>query len=212
MKKPRSPAGGARPRKKNPRRYVGAPWIKLLGTKPDTELADQLGLSVSTVGWVRRSRDIDAYQARSIWKPEWDSLLGTEHDLALAKRLGVSQSTVVHHRRAAGISARASARTAEHARAAAALSDADIVRSSAITSRETGIPRWVVNAERRRRGLKRVGRGNRKAADTHIRAAVRGLVDADATASDIARVLKVSRQRANLLRHEVVEIGARRGR
>lgn len=76
----------------------------LLGTMPDTKLAQQLGLRNREV--VRRRRGqlgIPSYrESTHPWTPENDALLGTMLDSELAKKLGVTRSQVWHRRKSLG--------------------------------------------------------------------------------------------------------------
>lgn len=77
-------------------------WDKLLGTKPDVILAEELGTSAATLGNRRLGAGIPAYNP--VNKLDY-SLLGTMSDVDIAKKCGLSNSTVSYIRREEGIPA-----------------------------------------------------------------------------------------------------------
>ena len=79
-----------------------------LGTKPDAQLADELGVSQSAVCRHRRLRKIPAFRkspkarktAVSTKDIDWDAVgLGTDYDHIIAERLGI-QAQIVRRERA----------------------------------------------------------------------------------------------------------------
>jgi predicted GIY-YIG superfamily endonuclease len=71
-------------------------WNSLLGTKPDQELADELGVGYGVVNRRRRGLNIQSFKVSSMNTP-WEDyihLLGTMSDPDLAKIIDISPNTV----------------------------------------------------------------------------------------------------------------------
>lgn len=81
------------------------PWHGLVGTKPDTVLAAELGISNSRVGQVRQELGIPVYrQAHTKPSPRpWHLLAGTMTDEELAASGNISKSMVCMYRKKMGI-------------------------------------------------------------------------------------------------------------
>jgi hypothetical protein len=82
--------------------------IALLGEASDRQVAEELGVSKSSVAYKRTSLGIQAYgEARRkpdrFWTAKRISLLGTARDLEVARRLRVSRARVAYQRRVRGI-------------------------------------------------------------------------------------------------------------
>src|SRR5437667_8890369 len=78
----------------NQRRWTRAEE-RLLGTKPDAEVAALLGRTRFAVQLRRHSLGIPArYEDRSAWSPEEDKLVGTLPDTEVARILGRSIGSV----------------------------------------------------------------------------------------------------------------------
>ena len=80
-----------------------AEHANLLGTASDIEIAERLGVSVSTVWHARNSRGIPTFGVHLT--PQQIELIGTMSDHALAKRLGCLSSLVASTRERLGIPA-----------------------------------------------------------------------------------------------------------
>jgi hypothetical protein len=78
---------------------------RLLGTRPDREVAALIGRTCETVQTTRWALGIPSYRARTKfrWGPAKDRLLGTQSDSVLAKRFDCSISVVKMRRRVLGI-------------------------------------------------------------------------------------------------------------
>lgn len=89
---------------------TGRKWTKrelrLLGTRPDREVAVLIGRTYETVQVTRYSLRIPSHRARRKfrWTPAKDRLLGTQIDQVLAERLGCSHAVLKARRQALGIS------------------------------------------------------------------------------------------------------------
>jgi hypothetical protein len=87
------------------------PWTKrelrLLGTRPDPEIARLLDRKCGTVQVLRGVRGIASWRERNKfkWTAAKDRLLGTKSDEALGKRFGTHRKSVEARRRALGIPA-----------------------------------------------------------------------------------------------------------
>lgn len=80
--------------------------IALLGTKPDKQVAEELGLAITTVALKRRTLGIAGLKVRRppIEMPAKLKLqLGKSSDASIAMKLGVSTSAVSRYRRRLGI-------------------------------------------------------------------------------------------------------------
>jgi hypothetical protein len=91
----------------NPRRFR---WtralVRLLGTKPDRELAAHVGLSYTAVVLERRRRGIRPFvkrRPRIVWTESMLALLGTDTDRNVAAELRISEACVQSKRRLLGI-------------------------------------------------------------------------------------------------------------
>jgi len=83
-------------------------WVSVgLGTKPDAQVARNLGMSKSAVGRARRRLGIAAFDQRRVPKGiDWDAQpLGEVSDTELAKCLGVAAPVIVNARQRRGIPA-----------------------------------------------------------------------------------------------------------
>lgn len=79
--------------------------IALLGSVPDREIAEQMGIPLWAVWGERTKRGISPSIARAQWDDKTLRLLGTMSDEALATELGISASRVTKKRNALGIPA-----------------------------------------------------------------------------------------------------------
>lgn len=82
--------------------------VKLLGTKPDKIVAQELGLAVTTIALKRRSLGIEGLRKRRppLKMPaKLKKELGKSSDAVIAAKLGVSTSAVARYRRRLGIDA-----------------------------------------------------------------------------------------------------------
>ena len=80
----------------------------LLGTMPDTWLAEKFDMGVTTIWERRMTLNVPKYGKQPTTKETWDlinPLLGTMTDTALADKFGASKSAVSAHRRARNIPA-----------------------------------------------------------------------------------------------------------
>ncbi len=97
--------------KYGPVRPPGRRWtrreLRLLGTRPDLDVAALIGRTYLTVQTKRCGLGIDSYRARRKfrWTPAKDRWLGTLSDEALAKRFGTHRKEVEGRRHALGIAA-----------------------------------------------------------------------------------------------------------
>lgn len=101
--------------------------VARLGTAPDTEIAEQLGLTPSTVTRQRHRRGIEPFRTKQSGRYLWDSpenvaMLGSFTDKEIARKLGVRVASVQAARARRGIAALAPRKVA--------------------TSRGTAISRW----------------------------------------------------------------------
>lgn len=88
------------------------PWTarerRLLGTRPDREVAAMTGRKCGTVQVIRNSLGIPSFRARNKfrWTPAKDRLLGKFSDETLAGRFGIYRKEVERRRHALGIRSR----------------------------------------------------------------------------------------------------------
>ena len=80
--------------------------LRLLGTRPDKEVAAALGRRCGTVQVRRGVLGIKSFRERNKprWTPARDRLLGTRSDAALAKHFGIPRDSVEARRHELGIS------------------------------------------------------------------------------------------------------------
>lgn len=79
-------------------------WDKLLGTKPDADLGEELGVGVYVVSRHRKNLGIQSYgeSVRIVWEP-YLCLLGTMPDNELSELSGISSSSIWYKRKKLGI-------------------------------------------------------------------------------------------------------------
>lgn len=79
-------------------------WNKLLGTKSDKDLAEDLGLTYSVIQTRRNGLGIKSYaeQSRIDWK-DIDKFLGTDYDSNISSKFGISKYSIGARRKKLGI-------------------------------------------------------------------------------------------------------------
>lgn len=77
----------------------------LLGTKPDVDVAKEVGCTPWVVAYQRKQRGIPTYAAPSDWDTANDHLLGTVPDPELSRQFDVPTHTIRHRRITLGIPA-----------------------------------------------------------------------------------------------------------
>lgn len=86
------------------RRYTNYPWLHLVGTVPDKELAAQVGVSREMVGWLRRKQGIVLRSTKNrILYKSWHVLVGTMSDQKVASIGGTTRTNVARYRKKMGI-------------------------------------------------------------------------------------------------------------
>jgi predicted methyltransferase MtxX (methanogen marker protein 4) len=74
----------------------------LLGTMPDSKLAEQAGVSAATIANWRRALGVPAFSRNAglavTGTRSFLRALGTDEDAAIGRRFGVSREVVKHHR------------------------------------------------------------------------------------------------------------------
>lgn len=111
--------------------------IALLGTGTDREVAQKCGLSLSTVVYARRYRNIPRVPECWKWKPKDLSALGVIPDAVLAKQYGVSTSTVTTRRKELNIASppRQGAWTASELTLLGTMPDKDVAQAIGRTAK-----------------------------------------------------------------------------
>lgn len=184
--------------------YWSESWNELLGTKPDRELAEELGSTIGIVSARRNGAGILSYVEQN--KIDWtlyDHLLGTDSDINLANKTNLSTSSISYRRRELNIPRYTPPPKYDLPEVLISLLGKE---SDTSLSNKFSIPTGIIRKERVSLGIKEVTRGSWAKKRAWSEYEIEQLADENLSTDFLSRTLKIS---VTTIRNKRQEIGVK---